>query len=308
MIPSTISISVIIPARDASKTLIGTLDSLVPLVQSGEVEVIVVNDAGEKTLADMATPYPVTVINGNGRGPASARNIGVQRSTGSLLFFTDADCRVSSNWLKAHISVHERLGEMLMVGGSIASLAGAPFWARCDHYCSWYNVHPSQPRGWVPNHPGANMSVTRSTLDRVGPFCEDLPRAGVHEDTEWQGRLLQQGGRIWFEPQAVVWHVDRGNLVGFLRHNYRWGYNCLVVKGNAPVSRFPWLFRRPTILMIASLPFAIVHTLFTVHCWVRAGKMEPLVLTPFLFLGRLAYAGGLVIGGIRTLRKKRGKT
>jgi GT2 family glycosyltransferase len=298
------TISIIVPARRAEATLCGTLESLLPLVRPGQVEVIVVNDAAEKSIAEVTADYPVRVVDGDGRGLASARNIGVRESKGSLILFTDADCRASSTWLESHIKAHERFGDMLMVGGSIANTAGASFWARCDHYCSWYNVHPGQRAAWVPNHPGANISMSRSTMERVGPFCENLPGAGVHEDTEWQGRLLQLGGRIRFEPQAMIWHVDRGDLKGFLRHNYRWGYNALLVKSSAPVSRFPWIFRRPRVLAAAFLPFALAHTAYTVYCWVQARKLEPLILSPFLFLGRIAYAVGMAAGGLRNSPEK----
>jgi glycosyltransferase involved in cell wall biosynthesis len=297
------TISIIVPARNASATIGGTLESITPFTRIGEVEVIVVNDASEKAISNAASDYPVKIVDGDARGIAAARNIGVQSSKGSLILFTDADCRVSSTWLIAHINAHMRLGEMLMVGGSVASLAGAGFWARCDHYCSWYNVHPKLPAAWVPNHPSANISVTRSTLERVGPFCEDLPEAGGHEDAEWQGRLLKCGGRIWFEPQAMVWHVDRGDLKGFLRHNYQWGYNCLLVKSNAPVSRFSWAFKRPRIVIAAFFPFAVAHTAYTVFRWVRSWQMEPLVLSPFLFAGRLSYAIGMVVGGLKNTPK-----
>lgn len=305
MISTAPKASIIVPARQAAATLVGLLESLLPLGDSTGVEVIIVNDAAEKVISDLSAGYPVRVVNGDGRGLAAARNIGVRSSRGRLLLFTDADCRVSSTWLEAHIKTHERFGDMLMVGGSIALEPIASFWARCDHYCSWYNVHPGQPSAFVPNHPGANISVSRSTLERVGPFREDLPRAGVHEDTEWQGRLLRLGGRIRFEPRAMIWHVDRGDLKGFIRHNYRWGYNCLLVKGGTPVSRFPWVFRRPRLLIPAFLPFAVGHTIYTVYCWVRAGKLEPLLLSPLLFLGRLAYASGLAIGGLRAIRNTR---
>ena len=302
MISNSLKASIIIPARQAAATLIGTLESIAPLANSPDVEVIIVNDAAEAIIAELAVGYPVTVVNGNGRGIGAARNIGVRSARGRILLFTDADCRVSSKWLDTHINTHERFGDMLLVGGSIVLEPQAPFWARCDHYCSWYHAHPNQPAAWVPNHPGANMSMTRSTFERVGPFREDLPSAGVHEDAEWQDRLQQLGGRIRFEPKAAVWHVDRDDLKGFLKHNYRWGYNFLLVKARAPNSRFPWLLRSPPILIAAFLPFAVAHTVYTVYCWLRAGKLEPLLLSPFLFLGRLAYASGMAIGGLRAIR------
>jgi GT2 family glycosyltransferase len=267
--------------------------------------VIIVNDASERNIADLATGYGVRVVNGNGRGLAAARNVGVQCAKGRLLLFTDADCRVSPRWLETHLQAHERFGEMLMVGGSIAPEPGASLWARCDHYSSWYNVHPAHAPSEVPNHPGANISVSRRTLETVGPFREDLPRSGVHEDIEWQSRLLRSGGRIRFEPRAMIWHVDRSDFQGFMQHNYRWGYNCLLVKGGDRVSRFPWVFRRPGLLIVGFLPFAVVHTIYTIYCWVRFGKLEPLALSPFLFLGRLAYSSGLARGGLRSRREMR---
>lgn len=294
--------SIIIPARQAASTLVGTLESIVALANFRDIEVIVVNDGAEREIAGLAAHYQVTVVDGDGRGLPAALNIGVRSSRGRLLLFTHADCLVPPNWVETHSGTHERFGGMLAVGGSIVLEPKAAFWARCDHYCSWYHVHPRQAAAWVPNHPGANLSVSRSTFEHVGPFREDLPRSGFHEDLEWQGRLLRLGGRIRFEPRAAIWHVDRGDLKGFLLHNYRWGYNSLLVKGSASVSRFPWLYRNPRVLVASFLPFAVAHTAYTVHCWLRVGRVEPLLLSPFLFLGRLAYASGQTIGGLRTIR------
>jgi hypothetical protein len=103
----------------------------------------------------------------------------------------------------------------------------------------------------------------------------------------------------------MVWHNDRDDLKGYLQHNYRWGYNSITVKSSAPVSRFPWIYRRPKALMVGFLPFAVAHTIYTLGCWLMVGKLEPLLLSPFLFLGRFAYAGGMVIGGLRAIHHRR---
>ena len=84
--------SIIIPTGgNATSTLAGTLESLVPLVNTDNVEVIVVNDAAAEGVRDLASRYPVTVVDGDGGGPASARNIGVRHARGDLLLFVDAD-------------------------------------------------------------------------------------------------------------------------------------------------------------------------------------------------------------------------
>jgi glycosyltransferase involved in cell wall biosynthesis len=293
-------VSIIIPARNAMDTMDGTLETVLSLPECNKSEVIVVNDGLDKNIAQLAERYPVKVVNGNDHGLAAARNIGVRHSRGQVLVFLDADCQPLLGWLKYHIRIHKRCGGLIAVGGSFCLKPGANFWSRCDHYCSWYNVNPGRPKDWVPNHPGGNFSITKSAFEQIGPFREDLPSSGVHEDIEWQVRFQRLGGRIRFEPAAAVWHLDRDNLRGYLKHNYQWGYNSISVKGGTNVSRFPWVYRYPWVILICFLPFAFAHTFYTIGCWIRVGKIEPLSLSPFIFLGRLFYATGMLVGAYRT--------
>ena len=249
----------------------------------------------------MIRNYPVKLVGGKRGGIAAARNIGVEFSKGEILIFLDSDCRASTDWLAAHLDAHECNEKLLAVGGSMCMDSDASFWARCDHYCSWYNVHPYQSKQWVPNHPGANLSMSRHTFDQTGKFKEGLPNAGVHEDIEWQSRLKRIGGKILFEPRAAVWHVDRNNFKRYLAHNYQWGYNSIEVKSRSNVSRFPWVYRNPLALIIGFVPFSVAHTIYTLTCWLKAKKLEPIFLSGFIFLGRFSYACGMASGGIRLL-------
>jgi len=305
MTSPSIKTSIIIPARNAMATLPQAIESVMKVVNDEDVEIIIVNDGLDEATAQLADRYPVKVVDGNGNGIAAARNIGIQSSSGEILILLDADCYVSLKWLISHLETHKYHNELLAVGGAICLFPHENFWARCDHYCSWYNVHPYHRESWVPNHPGANLSFSRSTYERVGPFKENLPRDGVHEDIEWQVRLLGLGGRVRFQPQAVVQHVDRDDLKGYLKHNYQWGYNSIEIKAGSRISRFPWVYERPWALITGLLPFAVGHTIYTIVCWLKGGKLEPLFLSPFIFIGRLAYAIGMANGGIRFLWKRK---
>jgi cellulose synthase/poly-beta-1,6-N-acetylglucosamine synthase-like glycosyltransferase len=293
--------SIIIPARKAERTIFNTLRSVLvnPLCESAEI--IIVNDGLDNATIRLIGEYPVKMVDGKRKGIAAARNMGIELSKGEILIFLDADCCASKNWLTAHLKAHECNETLLAVGGSICMDPGASFWARCDHYSSWYNVHPYQPKRWVPNHPGANLSISRQAWEQVGEFREDLPHAGVHEDFEWQKRFERTGGKILFEPRAAVWHVDRSDFKSYLAHHCQWGYNSIEVKSKSRISRFPWIYRNPLALIIGFIPFAVAHTIYTMACWLKEGKLEPLFFCAFIFFGRLSYSWWMAVGGIRYL-------
>lgn len=302
MISRSPKASIIIPAKNANKTLGTAIKSILDCPAHELAEIIIVNDGLDKDTNLLAEKYPVMIVDGNEKGPAAARNIGVQFSKGQILLFLDADCSVSPEWLWTHFMEHERPGDLLVVGGSICIKNNASFWERCDHYSSWYNVHPYQKKQWVPNHPPANLSMSRSTFNQIGPFTENLPSNGVHEEFEMQDRLHRLGGRLLFKPSALVYHVDRSNFKAYLEHHYRWGFNSIQVKGRSNISRFRLVFKNPLLLVIGFIPFSFVHTVYTIICWLRAGKVEPLFFSVFLLFGRLAYAYGMAVGGIKYLQ------
>jgi glycosyltransferase involved in cell wall biosynthesis len=296
--------SIIIPAKNAAQTLPQTLESITKFSIQKQAEIIVVIDGIDNPTTSVASRYPVKVIIGNGKGPAAARNIGIAHSRGEILIFLDADCIVSSNWYTEHIKAHQIHHGLFAVGGSICMRQTTSLWATCDHLCSWYNVNPYRKRGCVPNHPPANLSIRRESFNLVGPFQEDLSQKGVHEEAQWQGKLLRMNGRILFEPCASVWHIDRGNFIGYLKHNYWWGYNSLTVKSKTGISRFPFIYKKQTLLLLLFVPFAIAHTFYTILCWLRSGKILALFFGPLIFIGRMSYSIGMVNGKLRNFNDK----
>src|SRR5689334_5854744 len=88
-------VSVIIPAYRAATTIARALESV--LAQSVlPREVLVINDGSPDDLAAAVAPFrhgatPVVVIDKPNGGVASARNLGIERATGHLVAFLDAD-------------------------------------------------------------------------------------------------------------------------------------------------------------------------------------------------------------------------
>ena len=299
--------SVIIPARDAGSLIGRTVRAVVEQESGVDVEVIVVDDGSEDDTARLARDAGARVIEmppGASRGnPAAARNRGAAAATGDPLIFLDADCVPAAAWLERLLAAHAA-GERC-VGGSLALPPGLTASARCDYYCGWYHAHPRRPRGYVPNHPPGNLSVRRSDFAATGGFTERQPIAYAHEELGWQKELQRAGGRILFEPAAVVHHWNRPGWGNALRRNYRWGYSAIESKAGAGTVRAAWLYRFPRLLIALSLPLAPFQATYVVACWLRAGVLEPLLMSPAVLAARLAYSAGMTIGGLRWLRRRR---
>ena len=136
-------------------------------------------------------------------------------------------------------------------------------------------------------------------------FSAAGPEAYAHEELEWQSQLQRAGTSIWFEPRAVVLHRSRPGLGNLLRRSYRWGYSSLESKAESGAARMAWLYRHPWALILARPLLAPVESLYIAGCWLRAGAVEPLVLLPLVLLARVAYSLGVVVGGVRWLRRRK---
>jgi glycosyltransferase involved in cell wall biosynthesis len=301
-------VSVVIPAFNEEANIGRVIRSVVGQCPTGsKLEVIVVDDGSTDGTADAAGAAGARVIrvmkNGSSGNPGAARNRGAASSIGDPLIFLDADCIVEKGWLDAILSAHGR--GAIVVGGSLGMPDGLSFTARCDYYCGWYLVHPTRRAGVVPHHPPPNLSVRRDAFLKTSGFSDRPPMDYTNEERVWQSELRGEGHRIYFEPKAVAFHYNRPGLGNLLRRNYRWGYTAIESKSQTGAARIAWLYRYPTFLIAASPLLAVAHTLYILGCWVRAGRFEPVVMLPVLFLSRFAYAIGMAMGGIQWIRYRR---
>lgn len=299
------TVSVIIPARNEARSIAGLVEAVREQAPPGwSVEVILVDDGSTDDTAAAARAAGARVVElgqrPGGGNPAVARNRGALAATGDPLVFLDADCRPAPDWLARLVATHA--DGAAVVGGALDLPPGLSPMARCDYYCGWYHVHSRRPAGEVPNHPPGNVSVRRREFERTPGFTEQQPIAYAHEELAWQAAILRRGGRIVFEPRAVVAHCNRPGFRNLLRRNYRWGFSAIESKAPTGAARLAWVYRYPALLVLASLPLALASTGYIVYCWARAGILEPVLMLPAVLAARMAYSAGLVAGAFRWMR------
>lgn len=297
--------SVVIPARNEGRSITRLIHSVMQQAPPGwAVEVVVVDDGSADDTAARARAAGARVVElgsrPGGGNPAAARNRGALAAAGDPLIFLDADCLPAPGWLARLLAGHE--SGAAVVGGALDLPGGLSPMARCDYYCGWYHVHSRRPAGEVPNHPPGNLSVRRDEFARTPGFTEQQPVAYAHEELAWQAEIRRRGGRVVFDPRAIVYHYNRPGFRNLLRRNYRWGFSAIESKAPTGAARLAWIYRYPALLVAASLPLALATTGYIVGCWVRAGALEPVLMLPYVLAARLAYSAGLIAGGLRWMR------
>ena len=143
------------------------------------------------------------------RGKSAALNIGVEEARGSVLAFTDDDCRVGADWLEVIDRGVRRSGGAEVLTGRV--LAGqregdaivAP--SLRDESEEYLFRTP----GFRDVLFGNNMALPTELLRRAGPFDESLgpgAKFPAAEDNELGHRLLRSGVPIRYLPELVVVH------------------------------------------------------------------------------------------------------
>ena len=233
--------SVVIPTFNRDRLLAATLDDL--LAQRADVayEIIVVDnnstDGTSALIHGYATrPGEVVRYVFEGREGASAtRNAGIGAARGETIAFVDDDVRVHPGWLQALADAYRAHPNAWGVAGRV--ILGLP--ERCPpwfdpgsqitEYLSRLNLGDETiPMHYPLGMLGANMSLTRDALSRVGLFNPDLgPAVSSHfygEDMEMCFRIYRAGGALFYCGQAAVTHpVPAARLTKrWLRHRAYW--------------------------------------------------------------------------------------
>jgi GT2 family glycosyltransferase len=181
----------------------------------GSFEVLVVADAAEPDAdavqsAIGSRPYPVRMIRGNRPGLSANRNAGFGAARAPLVLFTDNDTLPEPQLVREHLEWHARYpDEEVAVLGHVRwarELRVTPFmkWLEQGVQFDYPNIDGIEA-GWGRFY-GANVSVKRTFVDRVGGFDEVRLPYG-YEDLDFAYRASKLGLRVLYNRRAVVEHL-----------------------------------------------------------------------------------------------------
>lgn len=226
-IASAPRLSIIIPVYNDWRPLLECLKSLQQQVSAPQFEVILVDDGSEQAapsalIQQSERPYPVDFIRQVHVGVAAARNAGIKHSTGSVILFTDADCRLAgdclSNLAAKVTSFPQHDCFQLHLTGECSNVAGRAEELRLRTL----QKSRLQPDGRIQYLNTAGFAIRRERIDvEKGLFN---PGALRSEDTLLMAEFMQRGELPFFVQDALVYHRIVFPVVGCFRKDLRTGW------------------------------------------------------------------------------------
>lgn len=324
-------VSVICPVYNEEKHIDKCVNSIIQQdFLKSNLEVIFVDGMSDDRTREKLYSYSkkysfIKVLDNPFKVVPHALNIGIRESKGDVIIRIDGHCEYPNNYFSILVEYLYEL-EADNVGGVWNTLP-----ANNSILCKAISIGVSHPFG-IGNSlhkVGANSIVETDTVpfgcfrrdifERIGYFDEDLIR---NQDDEFNGRIINNGGRIFLIPELVIDYYARDRVSKMVKMFYQYGlFKPLVNKklGSPATVRqfFPLLFVLGLfgglILSFIGKPFLIIYfsilviyILFTLYFStveaLKQKKIKLLFLLPYIFFViHFSYGWGYLIGVYRFL-------
>lgn len=229
-------ISVVIPSFKRKESLAELLNDLNNQEQV-EYEVIVVDDKSPDDTVEYTRlhyPWVKSLVNEVNSGPTVSRNYGIREAQGDIIVGIDSDVRVPDRLFLKKIEDSLALDESL-TGVSVRILEGDGV---TDDSPRWWHPLPLdeyKEKKFETNYfSGTSFAFRTKELKKAGMFPAILFQ--FYEEVELSYRIIDDGGRIVYDPKISVLHFP-GARPG--RDKKRYYYNL----------------RNQILMCVACLPF-----------------------------------------------------
>ncbi len=220
MVPTKISISVVIPTYEREKVLLDTIEYLLHL-DPAPGEILIVDQtlkhkpATLQLLERHEREKRIRWIRLRKPSITQAMNVGLEQAMSDVILFLDDDIIPHANLIAAHLSAHADghnivAGQVLQPGEKALSQSEN---SRAFRFAS-------SKKQFITELMGGNFSIKRLLALGLGGFDENFVHVAYRFEAEFAQRALAAGEQIFFEPDATIRHLkaERGGTRSYGRH------------------------------------------------------------------------------------------
>jgi len=228
-----IDISIIIATRNRENILLESVEKAVAAIDGMAVEIIVVNDGDQPIQIPQLLKNKIICIDNPSRGVSSARNFGVAKSVGEILFFLDDDMWISSDaitWIINHFTDNENAKQVYNLNWEyppslkekLLKVKVGKYLLSAQYNTLWGRMHEPGERpvnGLYPFHHigSGSLVMHKDIFSRLGGYNQSLIFQG--EDNDLSSRINKLGIPIYCVFDITLMHnqADRLDLDGYLQ-------------------------------------------------------------------------------------------
>lgn len=252
-----LTVSVIIPAFRASKTLAGTLESIrANTIQPKEI--IIIDGLSNDGTEDIAKDYNCQLFLNPSKHTAAATQVGIYASQGDIIAMTNADCLTDENWLERLLRHFELDPDLDGVGGPVR--LEFPL-SRVQAYLARKaiegipeNAEIITRKGMRGRFSGANCAYRRQLLLNINGVDLRFKTHGSDIDLFW--RAVDHQARLLFDPEISVVHLGFAqDYSSLIRKSFGYGLgSARLAKSHFPKKKFdPSFYWKPLLNTVREL-------------------------------------------------------
>jgi len=228
-------ISIIIPTYNRNTILCNTLKSILSFKHQFD-ELLLIDQTKEhdeetkKYLDSLVSKNKITYIFEEKPSTPNAKNIGIERSTGDILFFFDDDVEINEDTIISNLEILKNediggvtgrviiqntdisgnivLGNTVKAKNPLKSLIFFFLRKKASYVGLLGIISDFTGNKLLPTDTciGCNMAFKKETLQKSGFFDTNFTGNAVREETDLSVRIRKAGYKIFYNPNASVIH------------------------------------------------------------------------------------------------------
>ena len=170
------------------------------------------------------------IIVKHGYNASENRNYGVKKAKGEIIYFLDDDAIVDKNILRNAEDFFNKYNADIVGGPQLTpkddKFFSKMFGAAIETFWCSYKMSNRYKRGELNldanelSLTSANCFIKKNLFKKIREFDT---RLWPGEDPEFFSRVKDNGFKIAYSPNLIIYHRRRNNLFSFLRQHYKYG-------------------------------------------------------------------------------------